>query len=75
MSSGYWIFFLALAALMVPLALARYLAASKQRHLDDLRRVDPHMASGIEQVHYSLNPASLPLRDRSFEKPRHPNHF
>jgi hypothetical protein len=59
----------------VPLTLARYLSASRQRRLDDLRRVDPHMASGIEQAYYDANPAALPMRDRSLEKPRHPNHF
>ncbi len=75
MGSGFWIFFLACAALSVPLTLARYLSSSRQRRIDDLRRVDPHMASDIEQVRYGPSNAALPMRDQSFEKPRHPNHF
>ena len=47
----------------------------RSRRLDGLRRVDPHGASDVEQMLYSPNPANLPMRDRSFEKPRDPNQF
>lgn len=70
------LFLLSCAALMLPVALARYLAASRRRrHLDLLRLHDPQLASEIEQAAYTRNAAGLPMRDRSFEKPRHPNHF
>jgi hypothetical protein len=75
MGNGFWIFFLACAALSVPMTLAGFLSVSRQRRIDALRRHDPHLASEIEQVYYGINPATLPMRDRAFEKPRHPTQY
>jgi hypothetical protein len=70
-----WSMLLMCAGLAVPLVLARYWAMSRrQRHIDRLRSQDPHLATQIEQVAYSLNPAGLSMRDRS-GKSRRRNHF
>ena len=67
---------LALAALMLPVAVARYWAISRRhKHIDLLRLQDPQLASEIEQAAYTRNPAGLPMRDRSLRRPRRPNHF
>lgn len=62
--------------LLLPVAVALTWAMGRvQKSIDGVRRHDPHMASGIEQVAYGGSEAALPMRDRSLEKPRHPNHF
>lgn len=71
-----WLYLLSIAALSLPVGLARYWALSRRRrHIDLLRQHDPEAASELEQAAYGASPATLPMRDRSFEKPRHPNHF
>lgn len=71
-----WSLLLALAALTLPVAVARYWAISRrQKHIDLLRLQDPQLASEIEQAAYGANPATLPMRDRSFGRPRRRNHF
>jgi len=70
------LFLLSCAALMLPVAVARYWAISRRhKHIDLLRLQDPQMASEIEQAAYGANPTTLPMHDRSFGKPRRRNHF
>lgn len=62
--------------LLLPVTVAFTWSMGRVRKgMDAARRHDPHMVSGIEQVAYGGSEAALPIRDRSFEKPRHPNHF
>ncbi len=71
-----WLYLLCIAALSLPVGVARYWANTRrQRHIDQLRLHDPQLASEIEQAAYTHNPAGLPIHTRSFRKPRRPNHF
>jgi hypothetical protein len=70
-----WWLLSALAALMLPVTVARYWAITRrQKHIDQLRLHDPQLASEIEQAAYTRNPAGLPIHLRSRRR-RRPNHF
>jgi hypothetical protein len=71
-----WLLFWMCVALSLPVAVARYWAMSRrQRHIDRLRGHDPELASEIEQAAYGRSPATRPLPERFFDKPRRHNHF